>query len=126
MQLKVLVIEDYGNNMRLIEQLLEDIDENMQIFKAETGEKALAIAKEGTFDLVLTDIALPDMDGMQIAKILNTYSHFENTPLIAVTAYAGLEDKDTFKEFFDDYISKPIDEELFEEKIRKWIGDKLS
>lgn len=125
MQLKILVIEDHGNNMRLIQQMLEDIDENIEIVKADTGEKALSIARDGVFDLVLTDIALPDMDGMQIAKVLNTYKQFENTPMIAVTAYAGIEDKDTFKEFFDDYISKPINEELFEEKIRKWIGDKL-
>lgn len=125
MLIKILVIEDQYNNMRLIEQILEDISENIVIAGADTGEKAILIAKDEEFDLVLTDIALPDMDGIEITRVLKTYPQLKNTPFIAVTAYASFDDKETFEQIFQDYIAKPINDELFTEKIKKWIGGKL-
>lgn len=125
MLIKILLVEDQYHNIRLIEQILEDIDKNIQIIKAETGHKAIEIAKDEQFDLVLMDIALPDMDGIQITKTIKTYPQFKDTPFIAVTAYAMLKDEEEFKQVFDDYVSKPIDDDLFIEKVKRWIGDKL-
>jgi CheY-like chemotaxis protein len=125
MSAKILIIEDQYNNIRLIEQLLEDINEKIQVTKAQTGKEALSISANEAFDLVLTDIALPDMDGIQIIKQLKTYEKFEKTPFIAVTAYAGLNDEGAFRQVFDDYISKPVNEDLFIEKIKNWLGDKI-
>lgn len=112
--------------VRLIEQIIEDIDKNIRVIKAKTGAEAIATARDEAFvDLVLSDISLPDMDGIQIVKELKTYPQFESTPFIAVTAYAGLNDEDTFRQYFEDYVAKPIDEDLLIEKIKKWAGDKL-
>jgi len=71
------------------------------------------------------DIALPDMNGIQITKAIKMYPQFKNTPFIAVTAYAMLKDEEAFKQVFDDYVSKPIDDDLFTKKVKSWIGDKL-
>jgi CheY-like chemotaxis protein len=125
MLIKILLVEDQYHNIRLIEQILGDVSENIEIIKAETGQKAITIAKNVQFDLVLMDIALPDMDGLQITKILRDYPQFKHTPFIAVTAYAMLKDEESFKLVFDDYVSKPIDDDLFTEKVKKWLGDKL-
>ena len=125
MSIKILLVEDQYHNIRLIEQILEDISENIEIVKAETGQIAITLAKNQQFDLVLMDIALPDMNGIQITKILRDYPQFKHTPFIAVTAYAMLQDEESFKPVFDDYVSKPIDDDLFTEKVKKWIGDKL-
>lgn len=125
MLIKILLVEDQYHNIRLIEQILEDISENIEIIKAETGQKAISIAQNDHFDLVLMDIALPDMDGIQITNALKNHPQFKTTPFIAVTAYAMLKDEESFKLVFDDYVSKPIDDDLFTEKVMKWIGDKL-
>jgi CheY-like chemotaxis protein len=125
MLIKILVIEDQNNNMRLIEQILEDVGENIMITKADSGEKAILVGKDEEFDLVLTDIALPNMDGIQTAQMLKTYPQYRSTPFIAVTAYAALKDEEVFRQVFNDYISKPINDDLFIEKVKKWIGDKL-
>lgn len=125
MLIKILLVEDQYHNIRLIEQIIEDIGSNIQIVTAETGHKAIAIAKNERFDLVLMDIALPDMNGIQITKAIKMYPQFKNTPFIAVTAYAMLKDEEAFKQVFDDYVSKPIDDDLFTKKVKSWIGDKL-
>jgi Response regulator containing CheY-like receiver, AAA-type ATPase, and DNA-binding domains len=125
MPVKILIIEDQSNNMRLIEQIIEDIDDEILVSTATTGEKALLLAKDTIFDLVLSDISLPDMDGMMISEKIKSYSGYEMTPFIAVTAYAGLNDEGKFRQYFEDYISKPIDEDLLIVKIKKWLGDKL-
>lgn len=120
---RILLVEDNPNNTRLIEQLMEDIDENIELVKADSGKVALQIAMNTEFDLILMDISLQDMDGVTITKELKKHSKFENTPFIAVTAYAMVSEEENFRETFDDYISKPIDDEIFIKKIKKWIGD---
>ncbi len=122
---RILLVEDNSHNTRLVEQLVEDIDEKIELVKASSGEIALQIAKEKEFDLVLMDISLPDMDGITITRELKKYPKFENIPFIVVSAHAMTNDEITFRKIFDDYISKPIDEDVFTQKIRKWMCDKL-
>lgn len=120
--MKILLVEDNSNNIRLIEQLIEDINENIELIITTSGLSALKAAEEMEFDLILMDISLPDMDGVTITKELKKLSKFDKTPIIVVTAHAMSKDEETFRTIFDDYISKPIDDELFIEKVEKWIG----
>lgn len=121
---RILLVEDHPNNMRLIEQVIGDIDEEIELVGAATGREALAKAKEGVFDLVLMDIALPDIDGIQVTRLLREQPKFSTTPIIAVTAYATEKEKKDFKAIFNDYVSKPIDEDRLSAAIRSWIGDR--
>lgn len=125
MLVRILIVDDNAHNMRLMEQLLYDIYEDVEIEKASSGETAIAIAKNNKYDLVMMDIALPDMNGIEITNELKLNPHFEKTVFIAATAYAREGDEILFRQVFDDYISKPIDEALLMEKVKKWIGDKL-
>ncbi len=118
---KVLLVEDNPNNMRLIRQLMEDIDEDIELICADQGKTAIQLAKDIPLKLILMDISLPDMNGITVTDKLKEYPHLKNIPFIAVTAYAMTQDEQGFRETFDDYISKPIDDDIFTDKIKQWI-----
>lgn len=122
---RIIAIEDNSHNMRLIEQILKDISENIELVKADSGHEAIMKAGDARYDLVLMDIALPDIDGIKMTRLLKTYPQFKDTPFVAVTAYATLKDKENFRQIFTDYISKPIDEDKFIKTVTGLIGDKL-
>lgn len=123
MNKRILVVEDNPHNMRLMDQLIQDIDEEIELIKAETSCEALGAVKSGHFDLVLMDMSLPGIDGISLTRQIKECLNMKSTPFIVVTAHAMESDEDIFREFFEDYISKPIDEEVFEKTIKKWIGD---
>jgi CheY-like chemotaxis protein len=121
---KVLLVEDNAHNSRLIEQLLMDIEINTQLTIAASGTIALQVAGEVDFDLVIMDISLPDMNGITVTKELKNNPKYEDIPFVVATAHAMSKDEIVFMETFDDYISKPIDDDIFTEKINKWLGVK--
>ena len=105
---KVLIVEDNPMNMRLIEMILKSDD--YLLLKATDGEEALAIAAIDHPDLVLMDIRLPKIDGLEVAKRLKRNAQFKNTPIIALTAHAMKGDMEKAMEAgCDSYVSKPID-----------------
>lgn len=121
---KILLVEDNAHNSRLIEQLLMDIEFNTQLTIAASGKIALQVASEVDFDLVIMDISLPDMNGITVTKELKNNPRYKEIPFIVATAHAMSNDEKVFMETFDDYISKPIDDDIFTEKINKWLGAK--
>ena len=105
---KVLIVEDNPMNMRLIEMILKSDD--YLLLKATDGEEALAIAAIDHPDLVLMDIRLPKIDGLEVAKRLKRNAQLKNTPIIALTAHAMKGDMEKAIEAgCDSYVSKPID-----------------
>jgi len=120
---RVLIAEDQPHNMRLIQQIVEDMDEQIYIIKAATGQQVLHEINIKKADLILMDVALPDMDGVQLVKILKASQETADIPVIAVTAYAGYNEQQQLREVFDEYVSKPIDEDELVSIIKKWIGD---
>ncbi len=119
----ILLVEDNLHNIRLIEQLLEEIDDSIQLVEARTGTEALQKATQAPYKLVLMDISLPDMDGVTAMRELRKMPEFEQVPIIAATAHAMADDKEFFRKIFDDYIVKPIDEDIFTETVKKWLGE---
>ena len=125
---KILIVEDNKNNMRLVKQLIEDAEEYMNeelhLLCAESGPDALELVKDVPLDLVLMDMSLPDMNGNEVTRRLKEYSLLKDVPFIVITAYATEQDKQLFSQTFDDYISKPIDDDIFIKKIEQWIRGK--
>ena len=75
-------------------------------------------------ELILIDIALPKMNGIEVLKLIRKEPAIRHTPVIAVSASAMKGDHERFiAQGFNDYLSKPIDRELFENMIRKYIKD---
>lgn len=107
--MKFLLVEDEEFNLMVLEEMIKISYPNAEIVTAENGLKASQILQENSFDLILSDINMPIMDGYGlIEKIKNEYQL--TTPTIAVTAFAIQGDKEKLlMAGFDFYISKPID-----------------
>jgi CheY-like chemotaxis protein len=114
---KALIVEDNPINMELVMEILTA--NGISVDGAVDGEEAIEKVKKETYDLVLMDIELPGMDGVDTTKIIK--SKHKNLPVIALTSYAMKGDRERFMAAgFDDYISKPIDVNSFIEKINKF------
>ncbi len=120
----ILLIEDNEDNITTVKALLEG-KYNLQ--NATDGLAGLEKAKSIFPDLILLDISLPKMDGIDVLKELKNDARFKRIPIIALTARAMKGDREELLGHgFDDYISKPIDSSLFEMTIRDWLnGNKM-
>jgi len=107
MKEKILIVEDNPQNMRLIEMTLRA--KNYTLLEATDGEEALDIARTERPDLIIMDVRLPKMDGLEVTRKLRENPAFSHTPIIGVTAYAMKGDKERVIEAgCDAYLSKPI------------------
>lgn len=102
-----MVVEDNPQNMKLLEMLLRS--KSYVLLKAYDGEEALDIAIREEPDLIVMDMQLPKMSGIEVTKRLRQMPVFRHTPIIALTAYAMRGDKERFLEAgCNAYLSKPI------------------
>ena len=107
MKEKILVVEDNPQNMRLIEMILKA--KNYTLLKATDGEEALEMATRERPALILMDIQLPRMSGLEVTRKLRETPAFSHTPIICLTAYAMKGDREKALESgCDAYMSKPI------------------
>jgi len=117
---RVLIIEDNPDNLELMMYLLNQY--GYKIFTAADGEKGLALARQEIPDLIICDIQLPTLDGYGVAKKLREDSRLMNIPIIAVTAYAMVGDRDRIlAKGFDGYLGKPIEPETFVKQVEKFL-----
>jgi two-component system sensor histidine kinase/response regulator len=115
---EILVVEDNITNQDLIAAALE----GYQLDFAGSGEEAVTKALEKTYDLILMDIQLPKMDGVEAMKQIRDKSE-QQTPFIALTAFAMKGDEEKYLESgFDDYLSKPINIETLIQKIESFLN----
>ncbi len=104
---KILVVEDNPQNMRLIEMTIRD--KGYTLLRATNGEEALDMATRERPDLILMDIRLPRMNGLEVTERLRKNPVFSRTPIIGLTAYAMKGDREKILESgCDAYLSKPI------------------
>ena len=107
MKQKILVVEDNLLNMRLIEMILKA--NSYTLLKATDGEEALDIATREQPDLVIMDIRLPKVSGLEVARRLKENPASSHIPIIALTAHAMKGDKEKAIEAgCDSYLSKPV------------------
>lgn len=105
--LRVLIIEDSPVNMLLTVTILERAGH--VVLQAETAAKGLALARQERPDLVLMDIQLPDMDGLEATRRLRADPRISDIPVIALTAFAMKGDAETMRRAgCDGYVTKPI------------------
>ncbi|MBN1383514.1 MAG: response regulator [Elusimicrobia bacterium] len=117
---KILVVEDNEKNMYLISFLLEK--NNYEVIKATRGEEGVEIALKEKPDLVLMDIQLPGIDGLEATKKIRTSQSGREIPIIAVTSYAMSGDREKLiKGGCTGYIEKPINIEAFLLEIKKYL-----
>lgn len=106
-QRTVLYVEDNFHNRRLVRKILES--QGYRLLEAEDGANGLRRIQEERPPLVLMDISLPDMDGLQVVAAMKADEALANIPVIALTASAMRGDRERFLAAgCDDYLSKPV------------------
>ncbi|MGE5461017.1 MAG: response regulator [Solirubrobacterales bacterium] len=111
---RILVVEDNEKNMKLFRDIL--VATGYRTLEATSGAEAVDMATEHTPDLVLMDIQLPDLDGVQALHRLRANARTATIPVLALTAQAMHGDRERFLAAgFDGYLSKPVD-------VRELIG----
>ncbi|HET9671759.1 MAG TPA: response regulator [Actinomycetota bacterium] len=111
---RILVVEDNDKNMKLFRDVLAAA--GYRTLEATTGSEAVDLAAEQEPDLVLMDIQLPDLDGVQALHRLRADARTATIPVLALTAQAMHGDRERFLEAgFDGYLSKPVN-------VRELIG----
>ncbi len=117
----VLVVEDNELNMKLFHDLLEAHGYN--ILQTKDGMDALRIAREHKPDLILMDIQLPEVSGLEVTKWIKEDENLKSIPVIAVTAFAMKGDEEKIREGgCEAYIAKPISVTNFLETVRKFLN----
>jgi CheY-like chemotaxis protein len=118
---RILVIEDNPSNLYLIQYLLSKHD--YETIQAETGQLGISLAADTKPLAIILDIQLPEMDGYQVARALRTNPILNSTPIIAVTSYAMVGDKETaLAAGASAYIEKPINPDTFITDIEAHIS----
>lgn len=117
---KVLIVEDNELNMKLFHDLLEA--HGIETLETRNGLEVLALARQQRPDLILMDIQLPEVSGLDVTKWLKAEEDLKGIPVIAVTAFAMKGDEEKIREGgCEDYISKPISVVRFLEVIEKYL-----
>ncbi|MCD8496674.1 MAG: response regulator [Alphaproteobacteria bacterium] len=117
---KILIVEDNELNMKLFHDLLEA--HGIDTVETRDGKNVLELARSEKPDLILMDIQLPEISGLDVTKSLKADNDLKSIPVIAVTAFAMKGDEQKIREGgCEDYISKPISITNFLETVRKHL-----
>jgi CheY-like chemotaxis protein len=118
---KVLVVDDDARNIFALTSVLEE--HNMKVMSADSGREAIELLKEHPdVDIVLMDIMMPEMDGMETIRQIRQIPQMKNLPIVAVTAKAMKGDREKCIEAGAwDYLSKPVDTEQLVAVLRAWL-----
>jgi two-component system cell cycle response regulator DivK len=121
MSKKVLIVEDNELNMKLFHDLLDS--QGYQTLQTREGLQALALARLHKPDLILMDIQLPEISGLEVTKWLKDDEELSHIPVVAVTAFAMKGDEERIRQGgCEAYISKPISVMHFLDVVRKHLG----
>jgi two-component system cell cycle response regulator DivK len=117
---QVLIVEDNELNMKLFHDLLEA--HGYRTLQTKDGMEALRIARQHRPDLILMDIQLPEVSGLEVTKWIKEDDDLRSIPVIAVTAFAMKGDEEKIREGgCEDYIAKPISVAKFLQTIERYL-----
>jgi two-component system cell cycle response regulator len=120
METSVLVIEDNSTNLALMTYLLEHF--GYKTLKATDGEDGLAVARQDRPDIILCDLHMPGVSGWEFAERIKKDPAMASIPLVAVTAFAMVGDRErVMAAGFDGYIAKPIEPETFVASVAAFL-----
>ena len=117
---KILVVDDNPDNVELVKLLLEF--EGFEVRTADSASEAFVVLK--TFDpaLILMDVQLPEMDGLELTRQLRSQPQWRDTLIVALSAYAMKQDQENARAAgCDGYITKPIDTRSFPQQVCEFL-----
>jgi two-component system, cell cycle response regulator DivK len=120
----ILLVEDNERNLKLVRDVLEYVGYDVRV--ARTAEDGIALAVKERPDLVLMDLQLPGIDGMEALRRLRENVRTADIPVVAVTAQAMKQDRERALEAgFNGYIEKPISVRAFPDQVRSFLSGGL-
>lgn len=121
---KILIVDDELNNRLLLEEILEDFEANgTQLLYASDGQEALEIIRSQKPELVFLDIMLPDMNGLELCRLLKSELEYKDLFIAVLTAKTQASDKKRAQEVQADmYISKPFRKKVIIDLVKQLFG----
>jgi CheY-like chemotaxis protein len=120
MTARILIIEDNPTNLELMRFLLHA--SGSSLFTAADGPEGIETARRMIPDLIVCDLQMPGLDGYEVARRLKSDPVLRQVPLVAVTAYAMVGDRDgALAAGFDGYLTKPIMPRLFASQLKAFL-----
>jgi two-component system, sensor histidine kinase and response regulator len=117
---RVLLVEDNPLNREVSAQLLETMGLNPDL--AHDGQMAIDLASQAAYDLILMDVQMPHVDGLQATHRIRQLPGHARTPIVAMTANAFPEDRERCRAAgMDDFIAKPVEPEALMALLRRWL-----
>jgi two-component system sensor histidine kinase BarA len=116
---RILAVDDMALNLKLLATWLKESP--ITLDTASCGADAIGLCKHNEYDLILMDIQMPSMDGLQATKHIRQTELNRGTPIIAITAHAFPEEKERFMSSgMDDYLPKPVNLDTLVDTIKSW------
>jgi CheY-like chemotaxis protein len=119
----ILIAEDHPDSREALRALLEACGYSVQI--ATDGREAVQRAVELHPDLILMDIMMPEVDGLEATRQLRAREDFGRVPILALTAMQGARDR-ALEAGCNDCVNKPLDLPRFLAKLKRWLGAELA
>jgi CheY-like chemotaxis protein len=121
MATRILVVEDNPDNLYVMDRILRHA--GYTVTQAVSGETALRLIADSTFDLILMDMQMPGLDGYTTVRAIRNIPTTVNIPIIAVTASSMPGDRErTLAAGCNDYVAKPIDTRMLLEVVAQYLG----
>jgi CheY-like chemotaxis protein len=115
---RALVVDDVADVTEMLSVLMTHA--GYDVTTASSAPDAIALAREHQFDMIISDIGMPEMNGYQLAQILRSLPGYETVPLVAVTGYSMFDDRNrSLTAGFNEHVTKPIDPRAFLELIEQ-------
>ena len=116
----VLAVDDNDINLQVVQEILEDV--GLRVSTAADGAQALAMVRAKRYDLVLMDMQMPVMDGLEATRAIRTLAHHGDLPIVAMTANAMAQDRQRCLDAgMNDFVAKPIEPSRLFEVLQQWL-----
>jgi two-component system chemotaxis response regulator CheY len=121
---RILVVEDSPTMRSLLASALEDLETTVKVDEAESGFEALRMLPRGEYDLIVTDINMPDINGLELVSFVKRNEAYRGIPLVIVSTEGSERDRDKGLGLgADAYLVKPFDPEVLREIARSLLPD---
>lgn len=113
-----LVVDDVSDVTEMLSVLMTHA--GYEVSTASSAQEAIALARENQFDIVISDIGMPEMNGYELAEALRDLPGYESVPMVAVTGYSMFDDRTrSLTAGFTEHVTKPIDPRAFLDLIEQ-------